>query len=161
MAKEKVSLTQEGYDKYEAEYRFLIDVERPRVIAKIANAREMGDLSENADYTAAKDEQGVIESRIKVIEDILNNAIIVKSEANSKVVGIASTVKFLDLSDNTECTATIVSSLEADPITDPLNIKISTESPLGTALMNHKVGETVTVKAIKNYNVKILEILHK
>jgi len=150
-------LTQEGYDLLQAEYRQLIDVERPSVIEQLQNARQMGDLSENADYDAARDRQSKIEGRIAEIEAILNNAKIVEAKS-TKTVNVSNVVTFRDLSDNTEMTVRIVSSIESDPITDPNNIKISNECPLGEALMGHKVNDQVTVKATPKYDVLILEI---
>ena len=145
MATKEIVLTQEGYENLQAEYRNLIDVERPQVIEALQNARAMGDLSENADYDAARNKQAEIEGRITEIENILANAKIV-AEGKTKAINISSVVTFEDLSDNTQLTVKIVSSIEADPISDPNNLKISNECPLGAALIGKPVGDIVKVK---------------
>ena len=154
---EKITLTREGYEKLNAEFRDLIDVQRPLVIEQLENARAMGDLSENADYDAARNKQAQIEGRIKEIETILNDAVIVEQK-ESKYANISNFVTFEDLTDGEVTTVKIVSSIESDPLSDPENMRISNECPLGAALVGHKVGDIVTVKAAKDYNVKIVEI---
>lgn len=154
---EKFTLTKEGYDKINAEYRDLIDVQRPAVIAAIAAARDMGDLSENADYKAARDRQSQIESKIKELENILYNSVIIDG-TGSKAVNISSVVTYKDLTDGTTATVKIVSTIESDPLTDPDNVLISNECPLGAALVNHEVGEIVSVRTKVPYDVQILEI---
>ena len=156
MATKEIVLTQEGYENLQAEYRNLIDVERPQVIEALQNARAMGDLSENADYDAARNKQAEIEGRITEIENILANAKIV-AEGKTKAINISSVVTFEDLSDNTQLTVKIVSSIEADPISDPNNLKISNECPLGAALIGRKVGDEVTVKTTPSYKVRIID----
>lgn len=160
MTNEKeITLTLEGKEQLEKEYRNLIDVERPKVIADLQSARAMGDLSENADYDAARNKQAEVEGRIKEIEYILHNAKIVKEDKNSKKVKdvkISSLVKYLNLSTNKEITVSIVSSIESDPFVEPK--KISNVCALGEALIGHKVGDEVEVKADRPYQVKILEI---
>jgi len=161
MAENKHKITQEGLEKFQKEYRNLIDVERPHVIEQLQNARAMGDLSENADYDAARNKQAEVESRIKELENIFANYEIIadtKSQKTINTVKISNTVKFLDLTTNKEIKAKIVSSIEADPISNPKNIKISNECALGKALIGKKVGEEVEVNGIKPYKVKILEI---
>ena len=150
-------LTQEGYDKLNAEYRDLIDVQRPLVIEQLQNARAMGDLSENADYDAARNKQAQIEGRIKEIEAIFDAAKIVEA-TSTKAVNISNFVTFKDLSDGSVQTVKIVSSIESDPITNPDNILISNECPLGAALVGRKVGDIATVKAKTNYDIEVLEI---
>ncbi|MFZ9139825.1 MAG: transcription elongation factor GreA, partial [Bacilli bacterium] len=99
MENEKVQLTREGYDKLKAELRNLIDVIRPEVIEQLAYARSLGDLSENADYDAAKARQADVEQRIRQLEDILSNASIVDDASGStKIVSFGRTVKILNLS---------------------------------------------------------------
>ena len=156
MATKDIILTQEGLDKLNAEYRNLIDVERPQVIEALQNARAMGDLSENADYDAARNRQAEIEGRINEIEAILANAKVVSDTGKSKTINISNTVTFLDLSTNEEVTVKIVSSIESDPISDPNNIKISNVCALGEALIGHKVGEEITVKAVHPYKIKVI-----
>ena len=114
--------------------------QRSDIAQKIADARDYGDLSENAEYDAARTEQGQLEARISEIEDILQNASIIEHTKSSKVtVGVTVTLK----SDKGKVVAyAIVGSVEADP----LEGKISDESPIGQALLNKKVGDTVAIK---------------
>lgn len=157
MDKDKVLLTKSGVEKLEEERDNLINVERPRVIEELQLARSQGDLSENADYDAARDKQAQIEQRIKEIEYMLQNAEIISEEQmDLNVVKPGATVTILDLSlDNPEEEKyTIVGSFE----TDPVNGKISNESPLAKALIGHGVNEIVTVGVAEAYDVKIVDI---
>ncbi|EMD17263.1 transcription elongation factor GreA [Eggerthia catenaformis OT 569 = DSM 20559] len=150
-----VLLTKEGIEKLKEEKEHLVNVERPQVIEEIQLARSQGDLSENADYDAARDKQAHLEARIKEIDSMLLNAkIIDDSDRDVTVIKAGATVTVLDLEDNTEDTYTIVGTFE----TDPLNGKISNESPLAKAMMDHKVNEIVTVGVAQPYDVKILNI---
>lgn len=155
---EKIKLTLEGLEKYKEEYRNRIDVERPRILESIENARAMGDLSENADYTAARDEQGKNEARIKELENILNNYEIIQETKKSKEIKISSKVTYEDLSDNETYVVKIVSSIESDPLSNPDDIKISNVCLLGQALLGKKVGDEVEIKANNPYKVKIIKI---
>ena len=145
----KVQISREGFEKLKAERENLINVERPAVIEEIKLARSQGDLSENADYDAARDKQARIEERIKEIEVMMQNAVIIGSDVkvDTHVVNLGATVTVLDLSEeNPEPdTFTILGSTE----TDPLHGKISNESPLAKALMTHKIGDVVTVGVAK------------
>ena len=144
MADKKTVLTYEGLKKLEEELHELKVVRRKDVAGKIKEARGQGDLSENAEYDAAKEEQAEIEARIAQIEKMLRNAeVIDEEELDGDTVGIGSTVKVLDMEFNEEIDYTIVGSTEADP----LGGLISNESPLGSALLSRKSGETVTVNA--------------
>ena len=157
MDKDKVLLTKSGVEKLEEERDNLINVERPRVIEELQLARSQGDLSENADYDAARDKQAQIEQRIKEIEYMLQNAEIISEEQmDLNVVKQGTTVTILDLSlDNPEEEKyTIVGSFE----TDPVNGKISNESPLAKALIGHGINEIVTVGVAEAYDVKIVDI---
>ena len=156
MDKDKVLLTKSGVEKLEEERDNLINVERPRVIEELQLARSQGDLSENADYDAARDKQAQIEQRIKEIEYMLQNAEIISEEQmDLNVVKPGTTVTILDLSlDDPEEEYTIVGSFE----TDPVNGKISNESPLAKALIGHGVNEIVTVGVAEAYDVKIVDI---
>jgi transcription elongation factor GreA len=155
MENEKVQLTREGYDKLKAELRNLIDIIRPEVIEQLAYARSLGDLSENADYDAAKARQADVEQRIRQLEDILSNASIVDdATGNTKIVSFGRTVKILNLSNKKEYTFKIVGTHE----TNPRDGTISNVSPLGEAIMGGRVNDKVTVKAPKNYQVQILKI---
>ena len=129
---------------------------RKEVAQKIKEAREQGDLSENAEYDAAKDEQRDIEARIEELEKLLKNVEVVgQDEVDADTVGIGSRVKLYDVEMDEEVEYTIVGSTEADA----LNGKISNESPVGAALIGSKVGETIVVETISgDLEVKILEI---
>ncbi len=151
-------LTQEGVENLKKEYRHLLDVERPAVIEQLQNARAMGDLSENADYDAARNKQAEIEGRIKEIEAILADAKIIADNKKAREVKVSNTVTYKDLTTGEVDTVKIVSSIESDPLTDLNNKKISNVCALGTALIGHTVGDKVTVKAVKPYDVEIVEI---
>ena len=153
--KEDIVLTQEGVEQLKKEYRNLIDVERPAVIEALQAARAMGDLSENADYDAARNKQAEIEGRIVELENILANAKVVET-TKTKTINISNTVVYEDLSDNEVYTVKIVSSIESDPISNPDNLKISNVCPLGAALIGHKVGDVITVKAGVQYKIKVI-----
>ena len=129
---------------------------RKEVAQKIKEAREQGDLSENAEYDAAKDEQRDIEARIEELEKLLKNVEVVgQDEVDADTVGIGSRVKLYDVEMDEEVEYTIVVSTEADA----LNGKISNESPVGAALIGSKVGETIVVETISgDLEFKILEI---
>jgi len=156
MAEKKNILTSAGLDKLEAELQDLKVNRRAEVAEKIKEAREQGDLSENAEYDAAKDEQRDIEARIEEIEKILKNAeVVLEDEVDTKKISIGCLVKILDKEYDEELEFKIVGSTEANS----LGGKISNESPLGQALIGKKVGQTVSVETqygVEKY--KILEI---
>ncbi|QZX49304.1 transcription elongation factor GreA [Mycoplasma sp. E35C] len=149
-------LTQEGLAKIQAELRHLVDVKRPEIIRLIQEAREQGDLSENADYDAAKASQSEIEGRIKEIQDILNSYEIIKeSDTREKKVIVGSKVTIYDHIEKCDFTYEIVGPIESDPA----NNKISHESPLAKAIMDHKEGESAEVRGIEHpYKVTIKKI---
>ncbi|MGN1156809.1 MAG: transcription elongation factor GreA [Agathobacter sp.] len=149
-------LTSEGLKKLEDELEELIVVRRKEVAQKIKEAREQGDLSENAEYDAAKDEQRDIEARIEDIEKILKNAEIVdEDEVNIETISIGCQVKILDCEFDEELTYKIVGSTEANS----LKGKISNESPVGKALLGKKVGEVVSVETqVGTVQYKVLDI---
>ena len=153
MAEKKNILTEEGLAKLEDELQDLKVNRRKEVAAKIKEAREQGDLSENAEYDAAKD----IEIRIEEIEKILKNAEVVSSkDVDANAINIGSTVRIKDLSSGEEMQYKIVGSTEADI----LGGKISNESPVGVALIGAKAGQTVDVETPKGtvLQYEILEI---
>ena len=154
--KKKNILTYEGLKKYEEELEHLKVVRRKEVAQKIKEAREQGDLSENAEYDAAKDEQRDIETRIEELEKILKNAEVVdEDEVDLEKISIGCKVKILDLEYNDELEYKIVGSTEANS----LKGKISNESPVGKALIGAKVGDVVTVEAqVGSLKYKVLEI---
>ena len=140
----KIVLTYEGLKKLEDELENLKVVRRKEVAAKIKEARGQGDLSENAEYDAAKVEQAEIEARIITIEKMLRNAeVIDEEEISTGKVNIGNKVKLYDKEFDEEVEYTIVGSAEADPSMG----KISNESPLGMALLGHSVGDIIDVEA--------------
>lgn len=153
---DKQKLTKAGYKKLQEELKYLVDVAREEVKRQLAEARAQGDLSENADYDAARGKQAEVEGRIKEIENILANAdIIEESKASTKKVGLGSTVtiRYVD-EDRKDQAFMIVGTVESDPV----NGKISNSCPLGEALVGKTVGDIVEIKAIKTYKVEILKI---
>ena len=152
-----VYLTQEGYDELKKELDELINVKRPENIQAIKEARSLGDLSENADYDAARNEQAQIEGRIKTIEKMLENASIIQKKDTDKVeIGTTVAIKYVDEEDEDDGEEyKIVGSQEADPFES----RISNESPIAKALLNHKVGDIVTVESPNgSYQIEITEI---
>ena len=142
----KVVLTYEGLRKLEEELEDLKTVKRKEVAEKIKEARGQGDLSENAEYDAAKEEQGEIESRIAVIEKMLGNAeVIDDDEVGADIVTVGSKVKIWDVEFEEEIEYTIVGSAEADPMNSE-NGKISNESPVGRGLLGHTTGDLVSIE---------------
>lgn len=137
-------ITQEGYDDLLNELNYLKTVERPAIRERIKVARGFGDLSENAEYDAAREEQSKTEGRILEIEEILKiSKIYDKSSDNLEGVKMGSKVKVLDIEFDEEMVLTIKGSTE----TNPKKSIISIESPLGKGLLGHKVGEKVTIEA--------------
>ncbi len=144
MVEKKNILTYEGLRQLEDELHDLKVNQRKLVAQKIKEAREQGDLSENAEYDAAKDEQRDIEARIEEIDKILKNAeVVVEDEVDVNVINIGCRVKILDIEFNEELEYKLVGSTEANS----LRGKISNESPLGRALIGAKVGDVVSVDA--------------
>lgn len=156
MEVKKNILTYAGVKAYEDELEELKVVKRKEVAQKIKEARELGDLSENAEYDAAKDEQRDIEARIEELEKILKNVEVVdEDEVDLTVVSIGCVVKLKDLEENEEFEFKIVGSSEANS----LKGKISNESPVGKALIGQKKGKTVTVPTeMGDLKYKILSI---
>lgn len=150
----EIYLTNEGLENLKLELDNLKNVRRPEVIAALKEARALGDLSENAEYDAARNEQAVIENRIKEIEVMLENATVITEVATDKVgIGNKVTIEYVD--DAEQESYSIVGSKEADPFSN----KISNESPIAKAIMGFKVGSIVTVDSPNgSYNVKIVEI---
>lgn len=141
---DKIQLTAEGLAELQAELRELKEEKLPRIIERVASARDQGDLSENADYHSAKEEQNFVETRISEIEDIVANATVVQSTTNRSEVGIGSRVEVsLEGKSGKTFTYEIVGEFEADPEEG----KVSAVSPLGKALLNKKKGEKASVQA--------------
>ena len=150
----EVYLTEEGLNDLKRELDELINVKRPANIQAIKEARSYGDLSENAEYDAARNEQAQIEARVKELERMLENVSIIKEiKTDSVGIGNVVSVKYVDEYDEDEYR--IVGSQEADPFEG----KISNESPIAQALLDHKVGDTVTVESPNGtYDLVITEI---
>lgn len=147
-------LTAEGYLNLETELNELKNVRRPEVITALKEARAMGDLSENADYDAARNEQAQIEAKIKELEYKLEHSKIVNTKKKNGIANIGSVVTIVD-EDGEEEEYKLVSSVEADPF----NNKISVESPIGIAIKGHKTGDTILVESPNGgYNITIMNV---
>lgn len=154
MKGKKTLLTKEGLKELQDELDELINVKRPANLKAIKEARALGDLSENADYDAAKNDQAELEGRIKKIEKMLENYEIIEKKSND-VVGLGSTVNIKYIDDDEEDEYKIVGSQEADPFMS----KISNESPIAKAILNRKVGDIVEVESPNGaYKIEITEI---
>ncbi|QJA09723.1 transcription elongation factor GreA [Romboutsia sp. CE17] len=154
--KNEILLTQEGYNKLEEEVELLKTVRRKEVAERIKVAISFGDLSENAEYDEAKNEQAQVEERIMKLENMIRKAVIIdESQIDLNVVTIGSIVKVQDVEFDEDVEYTIVGSAEADPYDG----KISNESPVGKALLGRTVGEEVDVQVPDGTaKFKILEI---
>ena len=154
--KKEILLTQEGYQKLEDELEILKTVRRREVADRIKVAISFGDISENAEYDEAKNDQAFNEGRIIQLENMLKNAVVVdESEIPTDKVSVGSIVKVMDYEFDEEVEYTIVGSAEADP----MNFKISNESPVGSALLGKKVGDVVEVTVPSGVSkFEILEI---
>ncbi len=151
---EPTYLTTEGAARLKAELKELTGPKREELAARLRAAIQMGDLSENADYIKAKEDQGFLEGRIQELEYILGNAVIIEENGNKEVVEIGSHVTIQD-EDFPEETYHLVGPTEADPSKG----KISYESPIGQALLEHKVGDTVEAETPGGVlKLKILKI---
>ncbi len=152
----KVILTEEGEKKLEDELNNLKLVRRREIAAKIKDARGQGDLSENAEYDAAREEQAQIEARIKELEQTLQDVKIIETDTNKSKISLGSQVKLLDMEFQEEVIFMIVGSTESDPS----NGKISNESPLGNALIGHKTGDIIEVNSPDGIiKYKVIEII--
>ncbi|HHT38503.1 MAG TPA: transcription elongation factor GreA [Mollicutes bacterium] len=149
-----IYLTQEGLNKVKEELAHLKTVNRPEVIRAIKEARALGDLSENADYHAAREEQAILEARIQDLEAMVENAVIItESKCNDVRLGATVTIKYVEDEELEEYK--IVGSKEADPFEN----KISNESPIAKAIVGHKVGDIVTVQSPNGkYDIEIVDI---
>lgn len=155
MAEEKITLTRAGMEKLEKEYRDLIDNQRPEVIEELKLARSQGDLSENADYDAARNKQAQIEARITEIEHIKDIAVIIDENKSGKKINLGYTVKFRRVKDGQEVTVRLVGTIEANPFAEPRSV--SDQSAIGKALIDHVVGDRVLVESAEPYEIDILE----
>ena len=151
---EDVHITPEGLEEVRREHDELTTVWRPQIAAKIKAARELGDLSENFEYHAAKNEQGMKEARIRELEAIIKNHVLIDDRREAGVVSMGSTVRFQEDGEEEE-SYRIVGPAEADPNSR----KISYESALGKALMGHRAGDQVDVKTpTSSYRVRVVHV---
>ena len=154
MLDEKFYVTEEGLKELKEEYENLVHVVRNEVIEDLKAARAQGDLSENADYDAARDKQAQVEARIKELEHMIRNAEVISEKRGTSYVRLGSTVTVEPMDTHEKITFTIVGTVEADP----LNGKVSNATPLAEAILEKKVGTVVTVEVDEPYDVKIVEI---
>ena len=156
MKDEEIIVTKEGLKKLNDELRYLIDVVLPEVIEQLKEARAQGDLSENADYDAARTRQAEVEGRIAQLQHQIENAKVIDDVGgkNNNEVKIGYYVTIKDLIDNTTTRYQIVGSTESDP----KNLKISNECMLAKSILNHKVGVKVQVRVVRPYEVEILKV---
>jgi transcription elongation factor GreA len=152
---QEIPITAEGLAQVRRDLEELVNVRRPEIVAKIKAAREHGDLSENFEYHAARNEQSFIETRILELEGIVKNHVIIESRASNGRVELLSTVTFAEEGEPEE-TYRIVGPTEADP---PAG-RISFESAIGKALLGHRVGDEVEVRAPAGgrYTVRIVKV---
>ena len=154
MLDEKFYVTEEGLKELKEEYENLVHVVRNEVIEDLKAARAQGDLSENADYDAARDKQAQVEARIKELEHMIRNAEVISENRGTSYVRLGSTVTVEPMDTHEKITFTIVGTVEAHP----LNGKVSNATPLAEAILEKKVGTVVTVEVDEPYDVKIVEI---
>jgi transcription elongation factor GreA len=156
LEEKKHYMTVEGKKKLEEELTYLTTKKRKEVVERIKVARDFGDLSENSEYDAAKDEQAFVESRINQVEKMIRHAVIIEEDqANPDIVSIGKKVKIQELPDGEEEKYMIVGSAESDP----LDGKISNDSPMARSLIGRSIGEEVVVSTPGgDVNVKILEV---
>lgn len=137
-----VYLTREGYERLKERLEYLIKVKRPEIARQIHEAKEMGDISENAGYDEAKNAQGFLEGEIMELEWKLQHAVIIDEDSKDGRISLGSQVTVRDEETGEEETYTIVGSAEADPFSG----RISNESPVGRALLGHQLGDTVEIQ---------------
>lgn len=153
MQEQKVYVSKEGLERFKQELSDLITVKRKEIIERIERAKELGDLSENAEYAAAKDEQAFTEGRIIELQDMITRAEVINGSGKVDLVRVGSKVKVKN--DDTETEYEIVGVAEADPLTG----KISNESPLGRSFLGRRIGDKVQIQVPKGTVVyTILEI---
>ena len=151
---EDVHITPEGLEQVRKEHEELVKVWRPQIAAKIKAARELGDLSENFEYHAAKNEQGMKEARINDLEAILKNHVLIENDRTPGLVAMGSTVRFREDGEDEE-SYRIVGPAEADPKAG----RVSYESALGKALIGHRVGDEVEVSTPNgSYRVRVVGV---
>jgi transcription elongation factor GreA len=152
---EDIHITREGLEAVRKEHDELVNHWRPQIASKIKAARELGDLSENFEYHAAKNEQGMKEARIKELEMILKNHVLIEGERTPGLVAMGSTVRFQEDGEEAEESYRIVGPAEADPKAG----RVSYESALGKALIGHRVGDEVEISSPNgSYRVRVVGV---
>jgi len=150
----EVHITPEGLEAVQKELQDLTTRRRPEIVSKIKAARELGDLSENFEYHAAKNEQGMMEARVKELEAIVKNHVLIETRTEKNIVGMGNTVRFAEDGEGEEIYR-IVGPAEADPKAG----RVSYESALGKALIGHRVGDKVEIRTPSGaYSVRITAI---
>ena len=151
---EEVYVTEEGLANMKEELDFLKQEKRPEIIEALKEARALGDLSENAEYDAARNAQAELENKIATLEKMVERAVVIE-EADTDVVSIGNQVEIEYIEDSEKETYTIVGSKEADPFDN----KISNESPIALAILGKKIGDVATVQSPNGqYDIKVLNI---
>ena len=141
MEQKKTKYTVEGFEKLKEEYEYLKNVRRQEVKELLKEARSFGDLSENSEYDEARDQQAKVEARISELEYLIKNAEVIDTDAVSNTIGLGSTVVIV-YADGREVSYDLVGSNEVDP----MNRKISDQSPIGMAVVGHKKGDSITIE---------------
>ena len=149
--KKEYPMTQAGFDQLHVDLEELKTVKRPEVVEKIKVARSFGDLSENSEYDAAKDEQGFVEKEITKIEEMIRHAVIIEDTGDKNTVALGKTVTFKEIPDGDEESYQIVGSAEADPFEG----KISNESPIAQSLLGSKLKDEVKVPLPNGDEMKV------
>jgi len=151
---EDVHITPEGLEEVRREHEQLVNVWRPQIASKIKAARELGDLSENFEYHAAKNEQGMKEARINELESIIKNHVLIEEKREPGIVAMGSTVRFQEDGEDEEAYR-IVGPAEADPKAG----RVSYESALGKALIGHRAGDVVVISSPNgSYRVRVVHV---
>jgi len=154
---EELVITKEGKKNYEERLNYLLNVKREQVLKELSEAREQGDLSENADYDSAKEKQAEVEGEIKKIKSILENSVIASTHVDDMKVMIGSIVSIEK--DGKSTIVKVVGKTEANPFVDPIEVEIN--SPIGNAILGGKIGETKSgFISDKLFKVKIIKIQH-
>lgn len=143
LIKQQIELTKEGLDELQTELTELVEHKLPATILRVTKAREHGDLSENAEYHSARDDQQLLQARIDELQDVMSKAKIIKQTKSNTKVGVGSVVVVLKDGSKKEITLKIVGEFEADPMSG----KVSNASPMGSSLMGKKKGDKIVVKA--------------
>lgn len=154
---QEIYLTQAQLEQKKQELEQFIHVKRPEVVERIKEAKSYGDLSENSEYDAAREEQAFVEAKIKELEAIISNASVIEENIKSDVVAMGSKVRYLNLDKNEEFEFRIV-GLGSNPL-DPEEASISTSTPIARGLLGSRIDEEITIEVPKGrVNIKVLEI---